>query len=433
MSSRVLPHILAVLLALSTLCPIGARAQVAEFAGSAATGVVLKQLFADLTTMINKARDDGDYLLARAGVEAKNALDAWQQANGNLLDKAFSQLDKASRENFARAHQLVSSANTAAANRLETAQQIVENANQIIESIPLGGKETYVLRYSPRIQPPQTKESFFLRIRGVNLDKGDPKLHLTNGFAKRDQPGPLEAQFTIPSSEVPRDTKRIEVRSFKLTFSTPSTSWFARLFGKREEVTREIAVVALPINLATYDGVAVRNFSKRLEKPFTRDLGQFKAKNSRQYKVATPDNGWKWDLSKPLVKSQGQGESGRCEGVDMNNSSENGVSFFAHLDEIRNSRYPLGAPGYVSCALSGTVYRMEAATETVPLPSGVLSWVSDTPIPLPSNTDTLTLNVQTFDGRKRVINGTGTDQFFDVRREPRQLVVTPRVPEDLIK
>lgn len=418
---------------LTTACPLTARAQVAEIAGSAATGVVLKQLFADLTTMINKARDDGDYLLARAGVEAKNAMDAWQQANSSLLDKAFSELDKASRENFARAHQLVAAANSGAANRLETVQQITENANQIIESVPLGGRQTYVLRFSPRIQPPQAKESFAVRIRGVNLDKGNPNLHLSNGIAKRDQPGPLEAQFTIPSTEMQRDPYKIQVHSFKLTYSTPSDSWFLSLFGKRNDVTREIPIVSLPENMASYEVVATRKFEKRVEKAFTRDLGQFKAKNSRQYKVASPDNGWKWDLSKPLVKQQGSGEAGRCEGVDMNQSSENGISFFAHLDEIKNSTYPFGAPGYVNCALAGTVYRMEPVTETTPSQNGTLSWIADKQITLPPNVDSLTLKVKTFDGRERVFTGTGSDQFFDVRREPQALVVTPKVPEDIAR
>lgn len=413
--------------------PSTARAQVAEIAGSAATGVVLKQLFADLTTMINKARDDGDYLLARAGVEAKNAMDAWQQANSSLLDTAFSKLDEASRVNFARVHQLVAAANSDAANRLETVQQITENASQIIESIPLGGRQTYVLRFSPRIQPPHAKESFSVRIRGVNLDKGDPNLHMSNGIAKRDQPGPLEAQFTIPSTEMPRDLNKLQVHSFKLTYSTPSDSWFFRLFGNRVDVTREIPIVSLPENMASYEIVVTRKYEKRVEKAFTRDLGQFKAKNSRVYKVAHPDNGWKWDLSKPLKKQQGSGEKGRCEGVDMNQSSENGISFFAHLDKITNKKYPLGAPGYVNCALTGTVYKMEPVTETTPSDGGTLSWIADKPIPLPPDTHSLKLTVKTFDGRKREFTGAGSDQFFDIRREPEVLVVTPKVPEDIAR
>jgi hypothetical protein len=61
----------------------------------------------------------------------------------------------------------------------------------------------------------------------------------------------LEAQFTIPSKEIPREAKKINIRTFKLTYSTPSDSWFARLFGKREEVTREIPIVSLPVDMAT--------------------------------------------------------------------------------------------------------------------------------------------------------------------------------------
>lgn len=115
----------------------------------------------------------------------------------------------------------------------------------------------------------------------------------------------------------------------------------------------------------------------------------------------------------------------------MSQSSENGISFFAHLDEIKNVRNPRGAPGYVNCALAGTVYKMESVTETLPNQNGILSWTADKQITLPPDSDSFTLKVKTFDRRERVFNGTGSDQFFNIRREPQALVVTPTVPEDM--
>lgn len=423
----------AIAICLFVTLPINAQAQAAEIASSAATGAVIQQIFADLTSMINKARDDGDYLLARAGVEAKDALDAWQKANGALLDKAFSELDKASRDNIARAHQLVSAANSGTADRLETIQQVTENANQIVESIPLGGKQTYVLRFSPRIKPPQAKESFTLRIRGVNLDKGNPNLHLGNGLAKRDLTGPLEAQFTIPANNVPSEDSKLLVHSFKLDYTTPSESWLGRLFGWRDDVSRELPVVALPRVLGSYQLTGTIKVEKRIEEPFVRDLGQFKAKNSRQYRVAHPKDGWRWDLTKPFSIQQGHGEAGRCEGVDMNGSSENGVNFYAHLDKIQNIKYPKGTDGYVNCALAGIIYRIEVSTDALQEQKGDLTWISDVQISTPANLDAVALKVNTFDGRERIISGTGTDIFFDVRKEPTSLVITPKVPQDIIK
>lgn len=419
---------------IATSFPIATHAVITEIAGSATTGVVLKQLFSDLTTMINKARDDGDYLLARAGVEAKDALDVWQRANSSLLEKAFSELDNASRENFARAHQLISSANTGIANRLETAQQIMENANQIVESIPLGSNQAYVLRFSPRIRPPQASEKFTVRIRGVNLDKADPRLQLTDSIAERNQPGPLEAQFSVPVTELPQDATKMQVRSFKLTYSTPSDNWFARLFGVRNEVSRELPIISLPATLATYQVTATRRFDRKETMRVVEDIGSFRGRNTEVRKVARPREGWQWDVTDrgAFTVHQGLGEAAGCNGIDWNASSANGITIVAHTNEIKNSRYPLGADAFVHCRPEGPWYRMVQTTETLLPESGSLSWKSDKEIPLPPDTVSLRLVIKTFDGREKVFTGTGTDYFLDVRREPGTIIVTPKVPEDIM-
>lgn len=407
---------------------IVSMADVTKIAGSAATGVVLQQLFADLNTMIETARNEGEYLLAKAGVEAKDALEAWRSANEHLLNTAFKEIEEANQALFSRAHGLVFEINTGVGDNLEKAQQITENANLIAESI---GNASYVIRYLPRIVPPQAEETFTLRIRGVNLDRANPVLKLSSTNAKRDLPGPLEAQFTIPISEIPRDASKILLKTFPLHFTTSSDSWLLNILGKRNQEAREITVVSLPEIMAKYEISGERTFSDKEVKPFTRDLGQFKAKNNRQYKIAKPDSGWKWDLSKPLIKYQGKGESGRCEGVDDNKTSENGVSFFAHLDEI-NKLGHAKKPGYVNCKLSGTLYRIVSKTEDFPKQSGSLSWIKDKAIALPVDMSSFDLKIITFDGRERLFKNPGADRFFDVKKNKSTLVITPKVPTDLL-
>jgi hypothetical protein len=409
--------------------------QAADLVSSATTAITLKQLFSSLDSLINKARDDGDYLLARAGAQAKDALDTWQKANGALLDKAFSELDAASRENFARANQLINSANSGVANRLETAQQITENANQIVESIPLSGNQTYILRFQPRILPPNATDNFTLRLRGVNLDKGNPKLKLSNGEASRSLVGPLEVQYTIPISEIPRNPSKIEVRTFDVSYTTPSDSWIQRVFGKRNEVKREVPVISLPTTLASYELTGVRRFENREERTFYRYVGEFRGRNTTIRRVAIPINsepGWKWDLEKPFDIIQGHGEAGRCHDAPlMNESSENGVTISARVDEIRNIEYPLGTDGYVNCTLCGTVYRIVSATENISA-TGEVSWNGDKTIPLPPGTESFVLKVKSFDNRERVYTSTGSDKFYNIRRDQNAIIISPVVPEDML-
>lgn len=178
---------------------------------------------------------------------------------------------------------------------------------------------------------------------------------------------------------------------------------------------------------ASFELIATRKYDKRVEKPFTRDLGQFKATNSRQYKDATPENGWMWDINKQLQVIQGHGEAGRCEGVDMNKTSEKSVSVFAHLDKIQNLTYPLGTDGFVNCSLRGTIFRNEPQTEDVSPQKGTISWDQDKAIPLPDNVESYTLTVTTYDGRVRIFTSPGTDKLYEVQRTPTKIIVRPKL------
>ena len=100
-------------------------------------------------------------------------------------------------ENFNRVTKAIDNFNNGVRNNLTTAQDISVAANQIVENLPLAKKQTYVLKFTPRVIPPR-KTTFQLRIAGVNLDEGDPQLSLKNGFAPRALPGPTEAEFTNP-------------------------------------------------------------------------------------------------------------------------------------------------------------------------------------------------------------------------------------------
>ncbi|MBP8648567.1 MAG: hypothetical protein KBI02_09205 [Thermomonas sp.] len=412
--------------------PGGSQAQVAQVAESVGTGVMIDQIFSGLNELIDHATDSGDYLLARAGIEAKESITAWKSANSDLLDKAFSELDAASRENFARAQQLIANANAGVGDRLETTQQITENANQIVESIPLSGKDSYILRFLPRIVPPTGGNDFLVRIRGVNLDRADPQIHLGNRLAERTLTGPLEAQFKIPRSSLPAASLGTQVIPLKVTYSTPRKSLWGKISGGRERVARELALIRLPDTIGTYRGTAIVKTSTREAETVSWNLDQFKATKRREYRMIKPGDGWIWDMSAPMSLAQGKGEKGRCEGIVASESSKDGLKVFAHLDEIKDRRHPFGAPGYVNCTLKATRYKDLPGTRKTLLAMGSLTWGKDSAIDLPEGVESLEISVTTFDGRTRLFTGTGTDKFFDVRREPERLLIEPKVPNDLL-
>lgn len=438
------------------VAPVHAQTIETKIVSSVTTSVFIQQLFGELNRLIANAQNSGDYLLARTGIEAKNTIDAWQKANQGLLDEAFEKIDKTSRENFKQAELLIKQVNTGVLNAMEGAQQITDLSAQTLEGLKIGGGETFVRRFLPRVVPPNAQETFRLRIIGVNLDKGEPQLRLSQGNAERKTLGPTEVEFTIPISEVAPHKTHLQIKTFPLVYHSDDSSWFFRFLGlsSPKEVTRDISLVVLPSQLATYDAVAYRRFDRRDTRVDSVNLGQAQGRNGRISKVAFPPDGWKWDLGtnnanghngldecKNQVQrnelrfclTQEGGEAGRCDGIDNNQISEHGVTVIYHFNEIRDIRRPGGSDGRVTCLFTGRMYKVVPRVETdQQLPSGILNWTQDVPIPLPSDTYNARVTLTTFDGRKRVIDSIGVDNFFAISKNDNSLTITPSIPKDVL-
>ena len=400
------------------------EAQVAEFAGSVLTKMAVQEVLSGLNGVIDKARNDGAYMVAVAAMEAKGAIEAWEKANGRLMDKAFSQLDQASRDNFNRARLLIASADTSMKERLDTASNLMVLSSQVVNSIP-GNKQVYVLRYRPIIVPPNARSSFTMRVQGTNLDKADLKLQVAG--STRNVVGPTEVVLTIPTGKLAYSDDKMTLNSLPLEMKVPKDSFLGWL-GQKDLLQRQVPVFTLPAQIGTYEVKIKRSVDKRVQKEWTVDLGQFKATNARVYKVAKPPAGWFWDLEKPSAKIQGNGEAGRCEGVDLNGSSRDGLSFFAHLDQIKE--LTKRGPGYVDCSVTGTIYQMVKEDVINEAVTGQLNWLEDVSIPFPADMTAVDFKMRTFDGRTVELGAAGSDQFFELIKEQNRLIIKPRVPSD---
>ena len=414
--------------------PPVARAQAAGIiASSVGTSLVLDTLFKGLNDTIQNALDAADYTTAMAAARVKDMLEEWKRVNSDLLTKTFGELDKTSQENFGRANKLIADFNDPLKDRLATAQQMANVANQIANTLPIpGGKQVYVSEYKPRIAPPNERTAFMVRLTGVNLDKGDPQLKLGGKALERTLTGPLEASFTIPVNALPGDRSKFAVLRLDLTYSTPKEGVWAWLTGARETVNRQLSLGVLPSSIGTYKLNGGAEATVRESEAYTGPIITFRGKKTRKQAAATPKpNGWLWDLTQPLRVEQLRGEAASCEGPFLNGASPNAVPIGAKLKEIRDRRYPAGADAWQQCRLIGTVYRDVTKTGPIPNQEGSVSWTDDVALALPSNLKTWTITVKTLDGRSRSFNTTGTDKFFSISKSADAIILSPRVPSDI--
>ena len=331
---------------------------------------------------------------------------------------------------FANARQLVSQAKQAAKDNLETAERITQNANQIAESLPLSKGRSYVLGQYPRVLHPSVRDTIIVKLTGVNLDLADAQLVLGNGHrARRSQLGAQEVMFRVPMAALTIDTTKFQLHTLRFTHSSRKGSG---LFNPIVQVKREIEIATLPRTVGRFSFTGTRKFQNRESEAFTADAGRFSGRSESVNRIARPKDGWRWDLTQPIVQvSTGSGEAGRCSEILLNESNENGIVVRARLDEIREVtwrgiRY---SGGYKYCGAQGTIYRMVDAEGPIPALDGRITWMRDLIVPMPIDTKDFALQVNLFTSEGRVFTNADQCQYFTVVKEPGRLVIHPTIPK----
>ena len=434
-----------VVVVISLACVLPVRGDASRGPTTAAT---LDALSLGLSRLMTQGESTGDYVLAKAAVKAKHSVDAWRSGNADRLDKPFADLDPMVRELFSGARTLVDEAGEGKRSPGDVALQLTEQADQILNTRPGPARQASILSFSPRIVPPQGAGALTVRVRGINLDEADPVLHLPGGPAERVRNGPHEAQFIVPADALPVHPSKLRVHTLDVTYTNPARGFFARLFKRREPVSRQLSIVTLPSSVATFELTGTRTMEARSEMQFTAEPVQFRGTREHMSKMVGPPPGsrdgkvaWRWDLSKDLRLVQSRGVQGRCETIDLDRSSETGVTVVAWVDgEARsNSKSKRkargtagGASGWVDCTLVGTVYRVERTSIPIDRQAVTLTWTREVSLPLPPDAETAELTATTFDGRVVRFAGSDDDKFFEIRRQPTRFVIVPKVPEDVL-
>lgn len=417
-----------------------AYAQIGEIASGVSTSVAINQIKNGLQDVINKSLDRADYSMAKASIQVLGAIDAWEQANTDLLQTAFQELDEKSRNLFANASVLVNQADRAVAKNMETTRQIVENANQITESIPGSGKRSFILRYFPSVISPLEKDSVLISLKGVNLDKANLEVTLPNGNNQYvNIVGPTEANFWIPISTLSIDKSKHKIYDVKINHITRNGTRMI-FWPQYKNVERRLLFGTLPSQAGHLEFSAIRTFEKEEREVHTQDMGRFEGTNTDVEKVAHPPAGYKWDLrggvsarSNFQIVSTGGGEAGRCKDIIWNGSNEHGIKGSARCDQIRqfdnfSIRYD---DGYKHCGINGPIYRFIPVTEDLELQSEALFWGKDQVIEFPSDVSTFTLRTKLYTGEEKIITNSYSDDIIEVLKEKNRLVIRTKIPNEL--
>jgi hypothetical protein len=393
---------------------------------------LLNKMKESVGSLIDKARDAGDFTMWRALITMKDALDAFERTSGGLLDKAFKDLGNVQQEFFKKIDADIDKLTVAKDTTLDDINGVTAQWAQIIGSTLIGNGKPYVVSYSPRVVVPDGEDKIRLKILGPKFAEADVRLVLsTSESISGVSPLAYESDFRLNRKELAFQDASSSFVDYSLDYKEDPDSWFNK--GKRKK--SDLTLWLLPKRLAHYKITTRVMVSTREIDTRTVNLGQFRGRNSRINRaVAVPDSalGWRIDLTRrsEIRLIQGGADKGRCEGIEDNSVTENGLTMFAHVDD--RDQFMNTRDAWTDCSISLPVYRIPPPREADgPGQEGDLGWTKDEPFSLPDNLRSIRIETAIFDKRAPIFTGAGADKYFDIRSEGGLIIFKPRPPREL--
>jgi hypothetical protein len=423
MFRKTIPLIMAVI---ASLMPTtAANAVIAE---GATVGVILNKLHDQLADLIDKSRDSGDFITWRVAITGRDLIDSFQKSNIELLNKAFKDIDKTQQDMLrgidANADKLVSGTKMT----LDAADALTGEWSQIISTTIVGSSRPYIVSYSPRVLVPEGERTVRLRIIGPNLGRSDARIKNTP-FASIRPSNPVDqaAVFNLNREAIGFPETESIVQRLSIAYNVPKYLVF------NDTASNDVELWLLPVKMGSYNITTRVEATNREITNRIVNLGQFRGRNSRIPRaVLVPDTslGWRLDLTRrnEIRLIQGGADKGRCEGIDDQSITENGLTMFARVD---NRDRPLNRrDAWTDCSISLPLYRSTKVEVDGAGADGDLSWTKDISIKIPNNLISMNIKVDLFDKRSRVFTGSGSDKYVDIRKEGDQLIFRPIPPRD---
>ena len=418
--------VFAVTTILSLIVPFSAtRAAIMEGATAA---LVINQLHDRFSDLIDKARDSGDFLTWRVAITGRDLIDAFQKSNVEVINVAFDKLDKQKQDVLrgidANLDKLISQKNMT----LDAAESISAEWSQIISTTYVASSRPYVMNYKPRVVVPEGEQTINLQVIGPNMGRAGALIK--NGpFSKIKPTTPLDqtAVFNLKRSNFSFPETESQILRLDVAYKVPKYLIF------NDTATNNIELWLLPSRLAHYKLTTKVQTTTRENVTRIVNLGQFKGRNSRIPRaVLVPDSalGWRLDLTRrsEIRLVQGGADKGRCEGIEEQSITENGLTMFARVD---NRDRPFNRrDAWTDCSSSLPLYRTSKSETDGIGADGDLSWTKDVVVRLPPDLVSMNIQLDLFDKRSRSFTGSGSDKYVDVRKEGDQLLLKPVPPRD---
>jgi hypothetical protein len=405
--------------------------------------VLMDQFFGSLDGTIKNAQEAGDFVLWRAAIQVRDALDAWKRTNSELLDKAFDDLDDAESKLIRDVNALLDQGTLQVGIALDRAEEINLAFSQTVSTTILASGDPWVMSYAPRVLIPVGEDNFLLVVKGPNLAEADARLELEPPV-EMIGPRTTEIAARMTRSSFPFDEHSSRFETVSLTYWSVASVWYKPLtwFSSARSQT-DLTFWLLPKVPATYQIKTTVRVDAPERKVEVLNLGSFRGRNSeidRAVPIPNYEQGWRLDLDRKeeITLHDNGGDNGRCEGIRQPSITANGLTMYARVDNRDNLSGRRDA--WVTCSISLPLIKagtadVDGPTKPMP-PDGAelgwadLAWNIDETFELPTNLVTLRIAVRTFDGNERVYTGAAAERFLRISQSNGLLTLRAQAPQD---
>ncbi|MFF0948268.1 hypothetical protein ACFYE9_11505 [Rhizobium leguminosarum] len=388
--------------------------------------------------LMAKARSEANAVTWGVADAAKSTIEAWKQANIELLDKAFTDLSKQHQELFNNMNETMDRLEAGENLVVKDAEKLTVEWASVIKDLPFVDHSPEVMNYRPRVIIPVGEGEVPMVVDGPSLGSASPSLN--SGDKRIPVARSTDNQLLAKLNRA--DLKFDEVKSsfveYKLSFDNSVSSWWRPwTWGKKERIEREATVWLLPKQMASFtitpmmpsEDVAVGTYSTQVG-------GRGK---DTPYPVNVPlaplwvDQGYVYDtatIAQNKFFSNAGGDHADCVGAKIDSIKSSSFTFMMQMGH--RSVWGGRRDAWVNCNLAIPIVKRTPSRVKGDEITGVLNWTDDSLLSLPEGTLDYTVTLKMFNGRTYVLTRETADPtgVISVQKTEKGLLFRPKPPSD---
>lgn len=420
-------------------CPHASFAQIESIAGPIATSTSVSNVISDIEQSISNLIEDMDNVVSARSfqlrLELMFILSEMENKGNSFVSKTFGELNDAQQLFFENTKKSVLEIESMMNQGLDTMDDMLVHAEQIIAQVPLTEEEPRIRSFVPLyIKSIDSPGEVKISLKGSFLNHGDAKFEMAGEFCEEISQTDSLLEFKCNSKSFVA-FEDLNYVSGTLLVQKKRGFWKG-LFGKKADYKKySTSIVVVPSMLGSYEIQATVNIQNVEYADRSGRWGHVnphcRSRRSRTTNFGPQGRDWKINVNSIETRFTNR----RRGSHRVINASENGFQ----VESVARNRgsCALGsrdARGASVGVVTWKEYKINPSTEVKVVSNGTIEWGRDIVVDLPTNIRGFKVIVRQIDGNEAIVINADDKKWFSVTRDAPStaLVVSPKSLKDAL-